>query len=364
MNFAEAEVAQGDAFAGRGEQRTIEGVAKRTKPLWIAQQGQFAHGIQENKVVCPIESLAQSAKQFDEIGAILAAHFVRDRVHDHFRVVVSNQMILRLGKQFPAKSGEIGKLSVEGDAEPFPLVAVLAFERLGIFAGERSASGVADMADRRRTVVLVHDIVVFFAMIELERLDHRADFLVGVKQFIAVGVVGGKAGGQLPAILQIQEQARHQAGDIVRLHVLKQGRWWFVRKMIDGRDSAFMLQFVHFLPRRDALQSIGSESLANETAPSLNLPIRRRKAKCPRWGRPDSRDSELSPAEFALHLPRKPRKPRRGCTSDGDQNGRASAIFRIAGFFDIIPRPPGAPLSAPPRSTDSVIYGRVMDDAE
>ena len=66
------------------------------------------------------------------------------------------------------------------------------------------------MADGRASGVLTHDAIGLGLLIETKRLDHGADVLVGVEQLFAARVEGREAGGKLAAVLQIEEQARHE----------------------------------------------------------------------------------------------------------------------------------------------------------
>ena len=88
-------------------------------------------------------------------------------------------------------------------------------ERLGVAAVVGAAGGVADVADGGPAGVLAHDAFVLGLMVEAKRLDDGADLLVGVEEFFAVGIEGGEAGGELAAVLQVEEHPRHQPRDLL-----------------------------------------------------------------------------------------------------------------------------------------------------
>src|SRR5208283_1631035 len=98
--------------------------------------------------------------------------------------------------------------------EPLPLAAVVPLERLSVTAIVGAAGGVANMADGGPARVLLHDALVLPLVIEAERLDHSADLAEGVDQPFAMGIVRREAGRQLAAVLQVEQHARHQAGDL------------------------------------------------------------------------------------------------------------------------------------------------------
>jgi hypothetical protein len=94
-------------------------------------------------------------------------------------------------------------------------------------------------------VEFLHDVVVFLAVIELERLDHRADLAIGIEQFFALGIISREARGKLAAILQIQQKPRHQTGNLTWVDRLQQRRRRGVGEMINRGDPAFVLHLVH-----------------------------------------------------------------------------------------------------------------------
>ena len=82
-------------------------------------------------------------------------------------------------------------------------------------------------------------------VVEAERLGDGADFLVGVEELLAVGVVGGHAGGELAAVLQVEQHPRHQPGHLFRTGQAAPDRMPRAGEVIDGGDAALVLQFSH-----------------------------------------------------------------------------------------------------------------------
>ena len=72
----------------------------------------------------------------------------------------------------------------------------------------------------------------------------RADLLVGVEQLFALRVEGGQAGGELAAVLQVEQQPRHQAGDLLRPRQRGQ-LGGLAREVVDRGNAALVVQFVH-----------------------------------------------------------------------------------------------------------------------
>ncbi len=76
-----------------------------------------------------------------------------------------------------------------------------------------TACRIAHMSDRRGACERVHDLLELVAMILMERLRDGADFLIRLKGLRPRRVIGGNAGGELSAMLQIQKHTRHESRD-------------------------------------------------------------------------------------------------------------------------------------------------------
>ena len=62
----EAEIGQRDAFAGRREQGTIEGVAQRADAERVTRDGHFALSVEEHQIPSAVESLAEDRENISE----------------------------------------------------------------------------------------------------------------------------------------------------------------------------------------------------------------------------------------------------------------------------------------------------------
>ena len=149
MDFLETKVEQRHAFAGGGEERAVLSEAQRPETGRVAQHHHVAASVEEDKVVGAVEFRRQAPEHLDQVGPFLAAQaqLVAEVVHDDFGVDVARQVVIGLRQQLLAEFGEVGQLSVEGESEPFPFAAMMAFERLGVTLIVGSTGGVADVAD-------------------------------------------------------------------------------------------------------------------------------------------------------------------------------------------------------------------------
>ena len=108
------------------------------------------------------------------------------------------------------------------------------------------ASGIANVTDGSTTRVLPHDVFAFPLMIEPESFDDGPELLVGFEKPLPLRVIGRHACSQLPAVLQVKQHPRHQPGDLFRSAQgeLYSGRLR-ARKVVNRRNSAFMVEFAH-----------------------------------------------------------------------------------------------------------------------
>ena len=148
-------------------------------------------------------------------------------------------------EQLLAEVHVVGQLPVEGEAEPLVLLDVVALERLGVAAIVLAAGGIADVPDGRPAGVLLHQVFVLAAMVQSKDLADVPHFLVGVDQLVAIGIVGGHAGGQLAAILDVQEHPRHEPGDFLGPLLGTQRADAPARQVIDSGDAAFFVEIAH-----------------------------------------------------------------------------------------------------------------------
>src|SRR5207237_346907 len=92
----------------------------------------------------------------------------------------------------------------------------VALERLGVVAAVGPTGGVPDVADGRPAGILGHDAFGLGRVVQPERLDNGADLLVRVEDLLAGGVEGREPGRELAAVLQVEQDARHESTDLVR----------------------------------------------------------------------------------------------------------------------------------------------------
>ncbi len=131
-------------------------------------------------------------------------------MHDDFGVDVAREVVIGLGEELIAEFGKVGQLAIEGEGEPFPFTTMMALERLSIAAVVGAAGGVANVADGGPARVLAHDAFVLGLMVETKRLNDGADLLERVEELFAAWVERREAGGELAAVLQVEQQARHE----------------------------------------------------------------------------------------------------------------------------------------------------------
>ncbi len=97
------------------------------------------------------------------------------------------------------------------------------------------------MPDRRPAGVFLHQALELAAMAQAKDLADAAHVLVGVDELVAVGVVGGDAGGQLAAVLDVQQHPRHQPGDFLGPLLGTQRADAPVRQVVDRGNAAFLV---------------------------------------------------------------------------------------------------------------------------
>jgi hypothetical protein len=82
-------------------------------------------------------------------------------------------------------------------------------------------------------------------MAEPENLADIADFLMGVDQLIARGVIAGHARCKLTAVLDIQKHARNKPGNFLGALLRTQGTDASAWQVIDGDNAAFLMKVAH-----------------------------------------------------------------------------------------------------------------------
>ena len=192
----------------------------------------------------PFELVAEIGEELDEVGLLIAAQGVGDQVEDDFGVPLAGEVVVGVRPDFGPEFLDVGEVAVEREGEPLPFAAVPALEGLGVAPPRRPAGGVADVADAGPPREVFHDRRVLVLVRHPESLGDGAEFFEGVEELVAFGVEAAEAGGELAAVLEVEEHPRHQAGGLVGIP-LPDVALAAVGEVIEGRDSALVPQFVH-----------------------------------------------------------------------------------------------------------------------
>jgi len=213
-DVGEAQVCEGDRFACCGKELSVDGPAHGTDSQRVAGDEHATHGVEEDDAVGAVEVARQGAHQLHQRAGSVAAETIGHQVHDDFGVGVEREVVLAAGEQAVAQVGVVGEGSVEGEAEPFPQAPVMALEGLGVARVVVAGGGVAGVADGGGPVVLVEDCAVLVRVRHAEDFADGADVLERVDDLRTVGVVSRHAGGELSAVLQVEQHARQEGGDV------------------------------------------------------------------------------------------------------------------------------------------------------
>ena len=239
------DVQQGHALAGRGEQGPLNRVAQRLDPQRIPGHHHVAQRVDEHDAVGAVELAGEVAAKVQQLWPPLRGQRPANLVHQHFGIRLAGEVVVVIVEQLLAEVHEVGQLPVKGEAKPLVLLDVMAFERLGVAAIVLAAGGVADVTDGRPTGVLLHQVFVLAPVVEAKDLAHVPHFLVGVDELVSIGIIGGHAGGQLAAVLDVQEHPRHEPRDFFGTLLGTQRADAPVRQMIDSHNAAFFVEIAH-----------------------------------------------------------------------------------------------------------------------
>ena len=241
-----AEIEQGDALAGSGDEGAELGIFHRPDAKRIAGHDHPAASVEHGDVPGAVESLRDRCEQFDGVRIGGARQLVADGVHDHFGVVVAGQMVFVVGEDLGPQLQVVGQLPVEPEGEPLPLLDVRPLQRLGIAAILGTAGGVADVADGGPTGVLRHQSLVLAAVAEAKHLADAAHILDRGEQLAAVRIPDGHPGRELAAVLDVEEHPRHETRHLLRPLGRAQvagigaiAAW----QVVDGYQPALVMQF-------------------------------------------------------------------------------------------------------------------------
>ena len=209
----------------------------------------------KHDVVGAVEAFGDPPEDADPVGLlVLGLELVGQRVHDDFGIGVPLEVVVALGEQLVLERLVVGELAVEGEGKPLGLAAVVSLEGLGVGSIVAAAGCVANVADRERAVDPLHDRLELLAMIEAKRFGDRAHLLVGLDQRAAVRAKAAHAGGELAAVLHVQQHSRDQPGHAVDITSdRRQRRNRRARGVVDGGHAAFVVKLTHRLvpPRKN-----------------------------------------------------------------------------------------------------------------
>ena len=267
---------QGDAFAGRREQRAFLRVAQRPHPQRIAGDEHVAAGVQVNDVVGAVEPLAEAGEQLVQGRPLFARRLVGDEVQQDFGVGLQREMLFGVAEDLVAELRIVGQLPVEGEAEPLAFFDVPVFERLGVAAVLLAAGGVAHVADRGRAGVPPHDRLELGAVVEPKHLADRPHVFPFHQQLVAVRIVGRHAGGQLAPVLHVDQHAGDHPRGGTRSVPRDQAAGPLVGEMVDGGQTTLVEEFRHQTPFPKGFPIAGRGPAASRqvagSGPAASLP--------------------------------------------------------------------------------------------
>ena len=168
-------VRQRNAFAGGGKQRPLFGVAQRPNSQRVAGNKHISQRVQEDNVVCAIESFAQIRKDFKQFDTRILCDLPAQQVHNDFGVGLAGEMKVVLRKDFVSQLGIVRQLPVEGETKPLCLLDVMPFERLGVAPIIASAGGITDVSNGCCPRAAPHQRAELPPVIQVEDFGHRAD---------------------------------------------------------------------------------------------------------------------------------------------------------------------------------------------
>jgi hypothetical protein len=220
------------------------GDAEGAESQRIARHHHLTLGGQQDDVVGAVEFFGEPGKDAPPVGhRTLMLQLVRDRVHDDLGVGIALQMVVALFQQLLLEVLIVGELPVEGEREPLGLATVRPLERLRVAPVVLAASGITDVPDRGRPGLLLEDRFKLVFLIDAERFGNRAEFLVGIEQRLSIGTETRHPGGQLTAVLDVEEHPRHQPGHAVGVSAVGcQQRHRSTGQMVDCDNAALVVQ--------------------------------------------------------------------------------------------------------------------------
>ena len=196
-----------------------------------------------------VESLREPAENATPIDlSTFALQLVAQRVHEDFGIGVTFEVIIAVGEEVVFQLLEIRELAVECDGEPLGFPPVFAFKRLGVIAVGGATRGVTHVSNRGGSVDPIHDRLELDLLVHSKRFRNRAELLVRLQERRTVRMEARHAGGELPAVLHIEQHAREHSRRTRRIPFDwdKSGDG-LTSGVMDGCDSALVVDFAHEL---------------------------------------------------------------------------------------------------------------------
>jgi hypothetical protein len=166
-------------------------------------------------------------------------------VHDDFGIGVPRQVMFTVLHQSISELCVVRELTVEAKTEPLVFVDVLSFEGLRVTLVILSARGISNVPDRGAARVSLHDRLTFTAMRQSKDFCNGPDIFHRIQDEGSIGIEGGHPGSELASILDILQHAREQVRDRLAARIGAQTAFLATRQVINGRNTAFMVQFAH-----------------------------------------------------------------------------------------------------------------------
>ena len=246
MQILKALVGKSQALGGSTEEVAAETVYQGADPERVTRQDQVPIGIEKGKAVGAIDRVGKVPEHLDKIRLLISLVGIGQVMHEELGVGIVGQVVVTLVllKQLLAHLDVVGNVAVEAEGEPFPLPSMVALKRLGVFAPLFSAGGVTGMPDRCTTAVLVNNRTELAGvrMRQVKHIGNAAHLLVGVNQLGCRLVETGKPGGQLAAVLQIDEHVRNQPGYRTLVQFLL--RIDCAVQPVDSRNTTFVMNLI------------------------------------------------------------------------------------------------------------------------
>ena len=166
-------------------------------------------------------------------------------MQNDFGVGLAGQVVVVVGEQLLAELAVVGQLAVEAEAEPFVFLQMVPLERLGVAEVVGPAGGIPHMPDGGAARVFLHQAFVLAAMAHPKDFGDAADLFVGVDQLIAIGIEDRHAGGELAAVLDVEQHSRDEPrGFFGPLRGAERARF-AAGQVIDRGQTAFVIEFAH-----------------------------------------------------------------------------------------------------------------------